>query len=75
MHYEAAIELSVGLGYLALCNTKWNVESAFHRLFSFTIPPDHPQSKKVVFYGQEPPSGKSTTTECGVNYQLLAEMY
>ena len=24
-----------------------------------------------VFYGQEPPSGESTTTECGVNYQLL----
>ena len=28
--------------------------------------------KKVVFYGQEPPSGESTTTECGINYQLLA---
>ena len=25
-----------------------------------------------VFYGQEPLSGESTTTECGVNYQLLA---
>ena len=25
-----------------------------------------------VCYGQEPPSGESTTTECGVNYQLLA---
>ena len=25
-----------------------------------------------VFYGQEPPSGQSTTTECGVNYQPLA---
>ena len=25
-----------------------------------------------VFNGQEPPSGESTTTECGVNYQLLA---
>ena len=24
-----------------------------------------------VFYGQEPPSGESTTTECWVNYQLL----
>ena len=23
-----------------------------------------------VFYGKEPPSGESTTTECGVNYQL-----
>ena len=29
-------------------------------------------SKGKVFYGQEPPSGESTTTECGVNYQLLA---
>ena len=27
--------------------------------------------KGKVFYGQEPPSGESTTTECGVNYQLL----
>ena len=28
--------------------------------------------KGKVFYGQEPPSRESTTTECGVNYQLLA---
>ena len=28
--------------------------------------------KGKVFYGQEPPSGEYTTTECGVNYQLLA---
>ena len=28
--------------------------------------------KGKVGYGQEPPSGESTTTECGVNYQLLA---
>ena len=29
--------------------------------------------KKVkVFYGQEPPSGESATTEFGVKYQLLA---
>ena len=28
--------------------------------------------KCKVFHGQEPPSGESTTTECGVNYQLLA---
>ena len=28
-----------------------------------------------VFYGQEPPSGESTTTECGFNYQLLTVMY
>ena len=25
-----------------------------------------------VVYGQEAPSGESTTTECGFNYQLLA---
>ena len=31
--------------------------------------------KRKVFYGQEPPSGESTTTECGVNYQLLAVIY
>ena len=28
-----------------------------------------------VFDGQEPPSGESTTTECGFNYQLLAVIY
>ena len=31
--------------------------------------------KGKVFYGQEPPTGESTTTECGVNYQLLAVIY
>ena len=31
--------------------------------------------KGKIFYGQEPPSGESTTTECGVNCQLLAVMY
>ena len=30
------------------------------------------ESKGKVFYGQEHPSGESTTTECGFNYQLLA---
>ena len=28
-----------------------------------------------VFYGQEPPSGEPTTTDSGVDYQLLAVMY
>ena len=28
--------------------------------------------KGKVVYGQEPPSGESTTTECGFNYELLA---
>ena len=31
--------------------------------------------KGNVFYGLEPPSGESTTTECVVNYQLLAVIY
>ena len=30
------------------------------------------EGKGKVFYDQGPPSGESTTTECGVNYQLLA---
>ena len=30
------------------------------------------EKKGKVVYGQEPPSGESTTTECGFNYQLLA---
>ena len=30
------------------------------------------KGKGKVFYGQEPPSGESTTTEYGVNYQPLA---
>ena len=28
--------------------------------------------KGKVFYGQEPPSGESSTTECMVNYQQFA---
>ena len=31
--------------------------------------------KSKVFYGQEPPSGVSTTTECGFNYELLEVIY
>ena len=30
----------------------------------------HCKVKSKVFYGLEPPSGESTTTECGVNYKL-----
>ena len=33
------------------------------------------KNKGKVFYGQEPSSGESTATECGVNYQLLAVIY
>ena len=35
----------------------------------------HHNKEGKVFYGQEPPSGESTTTECGVNYQLLPVIY
>ena len=33
------------------------------------------KGKGKVLYVKEPPSGESTTTECGVNYQLLAVIY
>ena len=33
------------------------------------------KGKGKVFYGHEPSSGESTTTECGVNYQILAVIY
>ena len=33
------------------------------------------KGKGKVFYGQEPPSGESTTAESGFNYQLLAVIY
>ena len=39
------------------------------------LPADIRKGKGKVFHGQEPPSGESTTTECRVNYQLLAVMY
>ena len=43
---------------------------------SLTKPTDREKEEKgKVFYGQEPPSGESTTTECGFNYQLLAVIY
>ena len=31
--------------------------------------------KGKIIYDQEPPSRESTTTECGLNYQLLAVIY
>ena len=33
------------------------------------------KEKRKVFYRLEPPSGESTTKECGDNYQLLAVIY
>ena len=35
----------------------------------------NPDDIMEVFYGQEPPSGESTTTECWFNYKLLAVIY
>ena len=55
---------------LKFCRTWQNIIIVYH---DFLPPPrrgSHVKGK--VFYGQEPPSGKSTTTECGVNYRLLA---
>ena len=46
---------------------KNEVPTAYHYLIKKTI-----LKKGKVVYGQEPPSGESTTTECGFNYQLLA---
>ena len=46
------------------------------RVFSRTLARGNSKKcKDLVFYGQEPPGGESTTTECGFNYQLLAVMY
>ena len=54
------------LGYEKCCEKESECSSneIFESLVGFS------QSK--VFCGQEPPSGKSTTTECGFNYHLLA---
>ena len=32
-------------------------------------------SQVIVFYGLEPPSGESTTTDCGFTYELLVEKW
>ena len=50
-----------------LLNTSWGM------LLTDAKPDEMNEGK--VFYGQEPPSGESTTTECGFNYQLLAVIY
>ena len=41
-----------------------------HSLLTESYTSDRFKGKVKVFYGQEPPSGESTTTECGVSYQL-----
>ena len=42
--------------------------SLFYNFFGNLI---YDYTKGKFVYGQEPPSGESTTTECGFNYQLL----
>ena len=49
----------------------YSYRSCMKKIYAFEIVYHHNKEGKV-FYGQEPPSGESTTTECGVNYQLLA---
>ena len=43
-----------------------------HRYVDIDYPPLTHKEGKVF---QEPPSGESANTECGVNYQLLAVIY
>ena len=54
---------------LSICINELKCGFITARLFAYL------QLLKKVFYGQEPPSGESTTTESGVNYQLLAVMH
>ena len=59
--------------YFDTCKVQWK-----HQFFSICKNKGGDaflNGKGKVFYDQEPPSGESTTTECGVNYQLLAVMY
>ena len=67
------------LRYMRLSNLYlqqfWNVFKLSPSGFWHPIPININFSKGKVFYGQEPPSGESTTTECRVNYQLLAVIY
>ena len=54
---------------------KKNYVCGFHTGFEKTLITEvsiRKKRKSKIFYGQEPPSGESSTTECGVNYQLLA---
>ena len=67
-------------GYGAFCQHKFecgfcemlviSVCCVRQNLYVFSL-----KKKGKVFYGQEPPSGESTTTESGVNYQLLSVMH
>ena len=54
------------------------IQASLNALFDMASPEPTSISlskKGKVFYGQEPSSGESTTTESGVNYQLLSVMH
>ena len=50
-----------------------NYVTPFDYIYGNSMTPFVLAIKGKVFYGQEPPSGESTTTKCGVNYQLLPD--
>ena len=56
------------------CHISSNRE-VYGQVFFFYCNAEIVKGKGKVFYGQEPPSGECTTTECGFNYQLLAVIY
>ena len=49
-----------------------SVTAATNKIKNLACPDSVVKGKGKVFYGQEPPSGEPTTTDCGVNYKLLA---
>ena len=50
-------------------NSSWITLATVQQLMNY---PGDSTKKSKALYGQEPTSGESTTTECGVNYQILA---
>ena len=63
------LRVNVGTSKVMRCSRYGNV-GRIHMILNGE--PLQKDKNGKVFYGQEPPSGESTTTECGVNYQLLA---
>ena len=58
------------ISHFLVSTSSTNILRTFATIFQY-----HIIFKGKVFYDQEPPSGESTTTECGFNYQLLAVIY
>ena len=60
-------------GLVIQCGVRgWLAALSQLRTCDFRMPDQRTAGKGKVVYGQEPPSGESTTTECVFNYQLLA---